>query len=57
MKTMFEGAEGMLQTPEQIAQEVYDAIEKRKEEVMVGAAFSFLEAAFRFTGINVMNLR
>jgi hypothetical protein len=57
MKTMFEGGEGMLQTPEQIAQEVYDAIEKRKDEVMVGAAFGLLEAVYKFTGLNVMAMR
>jgi NAD(P)-dependent dehydrogenase (short-subunit alcohol dehydrogenase family) len=57
MKTMFEGGEGLLQTPEQIAQEVYDAVQQRREEVMVGAAFGVLGAAYRFTGLNVFNLR
>jgi hypothetical protein len=47
----------MLQTPEQIAQEVYDAVVQRREEVMVGAAFGALGAAYKYTGLNVFSLR
>lgn len=45
----------LVQTPEQVAAAVVDAVNNRKDEVMVGLPFAALQAAYRTTGLNVFS--
>ncbi len=46
----------LVQTPEQVAAAVVDAVVNRKNEVMVGLPFAALQTATRVTGLNVFAL-
>lgn len=43
---------GMAQKPEEIADAVIQAVEKRKNEVIVGSVFQMAVSAYRLTGVN-----
>lgn len=46
----------LVQTPEQVAAAVMDAVNNRKNEVMVGLPFAAMQTASRVTGLNVFAL-
>jgi hypothetical protein len=43
---------GLVQTPEEVAQQIYAAVVNRKDEVFVGPAYNAINALYRSTGVN-----
>lgn len=57
LQKMLEGGPSVLvQTPEQVAQEVVRAVERRRGEVMVGALYSLLGLLYRLIRFNLFTL-
>ena len=55
MRSMLDSNIPLVQTPEQVAAAVVDAVTNRKDEIMVGLPFAALQAAYRTTGLNVFS--
>eukprot|EP00241_Pyramimonas_parkeae_P019631 CAMPEP_0114281500 /NCGR_PEP_ID=MMETSP0059-20121206/3035_1 /TAXON_ID=36894 /ORGANISM="Pyramimonas parkeae, Strain CCMP726" /LENGTH=317 /DNA_ID=CAMNT_0001402033 /DNA_START=153 /DNA_END=1106 /DNA_ORIENTATION=- len=51
-KMLNTGMGGMVQKPEEIADAVIDAVQNKKDEVIVGTAFKAIVAGYRLTGVN-----
>jgi len=49
-------ASGMAQTPEEVAEAVWQGVASGKEEVVVGAAFQAAITAYKWTGLNVFGV-
>eukprot|EP00238_Polyblepharides_amylifera_P009968 CAMPEP_0196587144 /NCGR_PEP_ID=MMETSP1081-20130531/56566_1 /TAXON_ID=36882 /ORGANISM="Pyramimonas amylifera, Strain CCMP720" /LENGTH=287 /DNA_ID=CAMNT_0041909247 /DNA_START=481 /DNA_END=1344 /DNA_ORIENTATION=+ len=57
MNSMLEsGMGGVVQTPEQIAEAVWEAVIKRKKEIVVGPFFKTAVQTYRTTGINLFGM-
>lgn len=43
---------GLVQTPQEVAAQIYSAVQNRKEEVFVGPAYNTINALYRSLGVN-----
>ncbi len=51
-KMLKEPPPGIVQTPEEVAAQVFAAVQGRKVEVMVGPAYNAINALYRSLGVN-----
>lgn len=47
---------GLVQTPEEVAQQIYNAAVNYKEEVFVGPAYNIINALYRSTNVNPFSM-
>ena len=43
---------GLVQTPQEVAAQIYSAVQNRKDEVFVGPAYNTINALYRSLGVN-----
>ena len=57
MQSMLESSPaGLVQSPEEVAQQVYNAAVNRKDEVFVGPAYNAINALFRTFNVNPFSM-